>query len=126
MGARCTVTAKGGYSDLQANRSMARAFRRNAEALGRSFLEPETIPVELAGSTDMGNVSYAVPSIHPVLDIGPVCASDTIEMTAAAITPGADQCLLDGAVSMAQTVIDLWTDERLMGAVREDFAAIRR
>lgn len=121
VGASCTVRAEGGYADLRANRTMAAAFRGNAETLGRSFLDPATIPIEVAGSTDMGDVSYAVPSIHPVLDIGTVCGGHTIEMTAASITPGADRCLLDGAKSMAMTVVDLWTDADLLAAVHAEF-----
>jgi metal-dependent amidase/aminoacylase/carboxypeptidase family protein len=57
LGATCTVTALGGYKDLRSNRVLAAAFRTNAETLGRTFLDPTTIPIELAGSTDMGDVS---------------------------------------------------------------------
>ncbi len=42
-------------------------------------------------------------------------------MTAAAITPGADRCLLDGAKAMAMTVIDHWTDPSLRSAVQAEW-----
>lgn len=126
VGATCTIESVAGYADLRANVPLAAAFRANAEALGRSFLDPATIPLEVAGSTDMGNVSYAVPTIHPVLDIGTMCAGHSIEMTAASITPGADRCLLDGAKAMAMTIVDHWTDADLRQRIIDDFDAIAR
>jgi amidohydrolase len=121
IGATCTIESLGGYRDLRANRALAAAFRTNAEALGRSFLEPAAVPIEAAGSTDMGNVSHALPTIHPVLDIGTRCAGHTIEMTAASITPAADQCLVDGAKAMAATVIDYWTQPDLRERVAQEW-----
>jgi amidohydrolase len=126
LGANCRVHSEGGYRDLRANRPLAAAFRRNAERLGRSFLDPSLVPVELAGSTDMGDVSYVVPTIHPVLDVGTLCGGHTIEMTAAAVTPAADQCVIDGAISLAMTAVDVWTDAALLAAVRDDFDRRRR
>jgi len=124
VGATCTVTSLGGYADLRANAPLARAFRRNGEALGRSFIEPATIPIELAGSTDMGDVSYAVASIHPVLDVGTMCGGHTLKMTAASITPAADRCVVDGAKALAMTAIEVWTDPDLRSRIAADFAAI--
>jgi len=123
LGATCTIESLGGYLDLRANRALAAAFRVNAEALGRHFLDPATIAIEAAGSTDMGNVSYQLPVIHPVLDVGTRCAGHTIEMTAASITPNADRCLLDAAKAMAATVIDFWTRPELRDQVNAEFSA---
>lgn len=121
VGATCTVESLGGYLDLRANRTLAASFRINAESLGRSFLDPSKVPIEAAGSTDMGNVSYALPVIHPVLDVGTFCAGHTIEMTAAAITGGADRCALDGAKAMAMTVIDYWANADLRNDVQREW-----
>lgn len=65
----CTLehTWIAGCRDVRANRALAAAYRRNGEALGRTFVAPERVPVHVAGSTDMGDVSYAVLSIHPAL-----------------------------------------------------------
>lgn len=54
------------YSDLQSNNTLAELYMKNAQNLGLSL--EEEIPE--VGSTDMGNVSYNVPSIHPMLKIG--------------------------------------------------------
>jgi hypothetical protein len=71
----------------------------------------------------MGNVSYVLPTIHPVLDVGTRCAGHTLEMTAASITPAADQCLLDAAKAMAATVIDYWMRSDLRHRVAQEWAA---
>ena len=54
------------FTDLQSNDALAGLFLKNAQSLGLSLEEV----VHEVGSTDMGNVSYEVPSIHPMLKIG--------------------------------------------------------
>lgn len=71
-------------------------------------------------STDMGNVSYAMPSIHPIIGIDSSPAvNHQPEFAAAAASPSADKSIFDGAVALAWTAIDAATDEgvrnRLMG-----------
>jgi hypothetical protein len=64
----------------------------------------------VAASTDMANVSLAMPAIHPTLDIGSLPAvNHQAGFAAACVTGLADKALLDGAAAMAQTVIDLAT-----------------
>src|SRR5437764_2052285 len=53
------------YSDLRTNGPMADLYRANAERLGR---QPSGSG-QVVGSTDMGNVSYLVPSIHPMIKV---------------------------------------------------------
>jgi hypothetical protein len=61
-------------------------------------------------STDMANVSLAVPSIHPLLGIETSGAvNHQPEFTAACVGPSANRALLDGAISMAWTAIDAAT-----------------
>ena len=65
-------------------------------------------------STDMGNVSYAVPAIHPILGIDSAPAvNHQPEFTAATVTPVADQAILDGALALAWTTIDAAQDDDL-------------
>jgi metal-dependent amidase/aminoacylase/carboxypeptidase family protein len=89
---------------------MAALYRRNSEALGRAFPnlgEWETRPT---GSTDMGNVSLAMPSIHPLIGINSLPAvNHQPEFAHHCATPEADKALADGAVAMAWTCIDLAT-----------------
>jgi metal-dependent amidase/aminoacylase/carboxypeptidase family protein len=64
-----------------------------------------------AGSTDMGNVSLALPAIHPFVGINSLPAvNHQPEFTAHCIKGEADQALHDGALAMAWTVIDMAQD----------------
>ena len=56
----------------------------------------------------MGNVSHVVPTIHPMLGLHclPV-VNHQPGFTAAAATETADRAVLDGAVAMAWTAVDL-------------------
>ena len=71
-GASLEHTWLGGYLDMRSNKTLAAAYRQNGERIGREFVDPKLIPASIAGSTDMGNVSYAVPSIHPVIKMVPL------------------------------------------------------
>ena len=95
------------YAQLRHDPDIAAAYRRNAEALGRVFPDP-TAPSRPGGSTDMGNVSLALPSIHPMIGIDSLPATNhQPEFAAHCVTPGADQALVHGALAMAWTAIDL-------------------
>ncbi len=60
----------------------------------------------------MANISLAIPSIHPMLGLDCFPASNhQPEFTAACITPKADQSVVDGAIGMAWTVIDVASDD---------------
>ncbi|HTW97308.1 MAG TPA: M20 family metallopeptidase [Acidimicrobiales bacterium] len=106
------------YSEFRTDEAIAARYRANAEALGRSFTAPGERP--LTASTDMANVSLAIPAIHPTLGLGsaPV-VNHQPEFAAFCATPVADKAMLDGAAAMAWTVIDLATGEvereRLLG-----------
>jgi len=100
------------YSEFLTNEEMAALYRNNAEALGRRFQSSEERT--MSGSTDMGNVSLAIPSIHPMLGIDSLPAvNHQPEFAAAAASPAADQAVLDGAVAMAWTTIDIANDPGL-------------
>jgi amidohydrolase len=122
----CTVETRWGasdYLDLKTNAPMAAAFARNIAALGRELTPLETIPPGFAGSTDMGNVSHRVPSIHPMLAVAP---SNVIihnaEFARWAASDRGDAAVIDGAKSLAFTALDLMCDSHLMEDVRADFA----
>jgi amidohydrolase len=109
------------YSHMEPDPMLLGAYRANAEALGRHFDADDdgTPPPTL--STDMANVSLAVPTIHPLIRIETNGAvNHQREFTAAAITPSADSAVRDGAIALAWTAIDAATDpalrSRLLGA----------
>jgi len=95
------------YSHMESDPGLLALYRPNAESLGRDFsLDDEQAP-RPTFSTDMANVSLAVPTIHPLVRIeagGSV--NHQPEFAAACITPSADAAVRDGALAMAWTAID--------------------
>lgn len=111
------------YADMRTNWPLAEAYQRNAEYLGRRFERVEDIPLSRAASTDMGNVSYLVPSIHPMIAMAP---KGTVHHHRDFATWSASdegmRAAIDGAKALAMTALDFMTDgdlrERVNGAFR--------
>jgi metal-dependent amidase/aminoacylase/carboxypeptidase family protein len=113
------------YADMIHDADLVAFYRSALESMGHIFLDgggpidPDALQMTRF-STDMGNVSYAVPSIHPVIGIDSAPATNhQPEFTAATVTPAADQAIFDGAYALACTAIDAATDD----AVRARFLA---
>jgi amidohydrolase len=107
------------YSEFRGDEAIEARYRANAELLGRRFPPPPDRP--LTASTDMANVSLAIPAIHPTLDIRSAPAvNHQPEFASYCVAPPADQAILDGATAMAWTVIDCASDSserrRLLGS----------
>jgi amidohydrolase len=107
------------YAEMRQDSEIAALYQRNAESLGRRFIPLGPMLDRVAASTDMGNVSHVIPSIHPAIGINSLPAvNHQPEFTARCITESADKAVVDGALAMAWTAIDLASDiklrERLM------------
>ena len=95
------------YSEVLNNKVMYDLFIENSKDVGREMLYEDS-SIQGLGSTDMGNVSLAVPSIHPMLSIDSGKAvNHQPEFAAATITKGGHKAIFDGAYSMAATIVDL-------------------
>jgi metal-dependent amidase/aminoacylase/carboxypeptidase family protein len=95
------------YAEMIHDSALAELYRKNAESLGRVFPDLGPLRDRAAASTDMGNVSLAVPSIHPMIGIeSGTAVNHQPEFTAHCIRPAADKALLDAALAMAWTAID--------------------
>lgn len=96
------------YLELTPDQWLADVFRAEMIRLGRS---PVGVEVEAAfplGSTDMGNVTQFMPGIHPIVGIDAEGASiHQPGFTAAAAGPSADTAVIEGAVMLARTVVEL-------------------
>ncbi len=107
------------YANLVCNNRLADAYSANFQVLG------ETIDDSLragSGSTDMGNVSQVVPSIHPYVAIAqPGVAGHSVEFRAAAAEEGGRRGMILGAAAMAMTALDCLTDEKLLESIKEEF-----
>jgi amidohydrolase len=99
------------YAEMIHNREIAGIFSRNAEKLGRAFPDIDIPEQKSVASTDMGNVSQMIPSIHPMIGIDSLGAvSHQQEFAARCATESADRAVYDGALAMAWTAIDLASD----------------
>jgi len=88
-------------------------YQQNSSALGRTMNRLDDLPRETSGSTDMGNVSQVVPSIHPMLDLH--CyptVNHQPEFAAHTTSDDGTAAIREGALAMAWTVIDLAENDR--------------
>lgn len=98
-GATLEVTPAGNaYAELRQDGFLSEAYREAMSVRGREVVFNND-PV---ASTDMGNVSQLVPSIHPLLgyDVGGA-AHHTAEFAAYGSSASADRAVLDGAYGLA-------------------------
>ncbi len=122
-GTQVKLTLEMGYKNMRNNQTLARRFGRHLGRLGHEFKETD---LEVGtGSTDMGDVSQVVPSIHPYLAICQV-GQGTCHQHAfveAAASDAGIQTMLIAAKSMALTALDLLRDQELRNAVKAEFKA---
>ena len=107
----CKMDILGGdkaYSEMVHDQEIAVLFKCNAEQLGRPFPDIGAAAQKSVASTDMGNVSRVIPSIHPMIGIDSMPAvNHQREFTARCVTDAADRAACDGALAMAWTAIDV-------------------
>src|SRR6266849_8923797 len=103
---------------VSTNRPLAEAFAENAHTLGRTMRARR--PADTHGSTDMGNVTTAIPGIHPFLSIteGPV-PGHASAFTDAARTPRALETMHLAAKALAMTALDVLTEPALLKRAKE-------
>lgn len=95
------------YIDLVSDPTMTALFAANSVALGREMPTYAESGIVTSASSDMGNVSHVVPSLHPSVKIETDAVNHQPEFAAATITASGEQAMRDGALAMAHTVIDL-------------------
>ncbi len=116
------VTFSGRASTMRNNRVLAERFRANMAAYGIDDQGDDPN----AGSTDMANVSWVCPTIHPDLSIAPEgTPGHSILFRDAAATPRADETTLLAATLVAQTAYELYADPALVAAAWDEFHAQR-
>jgi amidohydrolase len=110
------------YADMRDNLPIVDLYAANATELGRPPADPGDA-FSIVGSTDMGNVSYEVPSIHPMIKVSPPHVSiHTPEFATFAGGPEGDAAVLDGAKALAMTIADLWLRPDALAAATAAFA----
>ncbi|MCI0343812.1 MAG: M20 family metallopeptidase, partial [Chloroflexi bacterium] len=107
------IEFSGGARTMLNNPVLTERWRANMAAYG---VEDEG-PDASYGSTDMGNVSWVVPAIHPDLAAVPRdTPGHSIAFRDASAGPQADHMTLLAAILVAQTAIDLYLDPGLVEA----------
>lgn len=107
------------YAPMKNNATLAQLFSQNLESLGRQV---EAFDTRFGfGSTDMGNVSQVVPSIHPTIAIAsPEVLIHTPEFAAAAASEAGQEGLMDAAKAMAMTVADI-LQPGMLDRIKQEF-----
>jgi amidohydrolase len=112
------VTFSGRATTMRNNKVLAERFRANMGAYGIADQGDDPN----AGSTDMANVSWVCPTIHPDLAIAPEgTPGHSILFRDAAATPRADETTLLAATLIAQTAYELFADPTLVEAAWKEF-----
>ncbi len=108
------------YAPLLNNMVLARLFRGNMQSMGRRVKLSD--PGQSFGSTDMGNVSQLVPSIHAGVAIAPKgVLIHSPQFAEAAASEAGIKGLLDAAKALAMTVVDLVANPGIVIKVKEEF-----
>jgi amidohydrolase len=109
------------FADIVDNIPLLAAYVSNSAQFGR-MLTTEYMAGTGGGSTDMGNISYLTPSIHPMIAVAPEGVSlHTPEFADYATNEEATRAILDGAKIMAMTAIDVWTNDALAAEIKASF-----
>jgi amidohydrolase len=119
-GAKLEYAVRKGYNAIKPNHTLAATFSGHLATLGFPL---DTAPERpRMGSTDMGDISQVLPSIHPYVSIGPkALGGHTIEFREAALSEKGFTAMLAAAKAMALTGYDLLSQPELMARVRRDF-----
>ncbi|PRI12069.1 amidohydrolase [Leucobacter massiliensis] len=111
------------YLPLKQNVALVKHWARHLERRGRTVPLTPARPAQGGPSTDMGNVSWLIPSIHPALGLGgaPDVLPHNAAFAATTIEPPAFAALADGAAALAGLAADYLADPALRDAAREEF-----
>jgi amidohydrolase len=108
------------YSEFTNHPNLNEIYKSNAEAIGRVFDDNDPRIKMNRASTDLGNISKVIASIHPYIGVNSGAAvNHQKEFAAACITADADQAVLDASKAMAMTLVEIAANEELSKYVKE-------
>jgi amidohydrolase len=120
-GCSLELVAVNSYKDIKSNPVLAERCELH---LGEVGLAPQrSAPWDRVGSTDVGDLSYAAPTLHPevaIIDEGVSC--HTHEFREAADTDRGYDALVRGAEALALTGADVASDAATRNSVRAAFS----
>ncbi|WAR25553.1 P20D2-like protein [Mya arenaria] len=107
------------YSSMLHNNTLADLYAGNL-----AIVQTESAPWDSGtppGSTDMGDVSHVVPSIHPMFYIGGTAVNHTRNFTADCGNPKAQTFAIYQAKTLAMTGVDVLLNKGLMEKIQDEF-----
>ena len=112
------------YDNLRTNRALSGIFTENLRALGEKEIHPASDGV---GSIDIGNVSHAVPAIHPWIGVGdPSLIIHSREFADHTMTEQGRTTIYKGACALAATAYDVITSKENQAKIKAEFASASR
>ena len=90
-------------------------------SVGVEFETDEERKRKFGGSTDMGNVSQVIPSLHPKFHVGAYVSNHSKEMTVVSGSDAAQPYTLAVAKALALTALDVLRDKQLLQQIKKDF-----
>lgn len=110
------------YKNLIHNVGLTKTYREHGRALGVKFTDDDMSHMEPCGaSTDAGNVSHELPTMHPVFAIPAKDKNHTLGFAEGANAPEAQAPTLRVAKMLALTALDLFTNPGLLSEVKREF-----
>jgi amidohydrolase len=107
------------YDNLVTNRALSQAITNNLKYMGVTDINP---PAPGYGSSDIGNVSQVVPSIHPYIGLGcPGVPGHTREWADSTISDKGHEALIQGTAALALTGYDVITNKELLEEIKREF-----
>lgn len=134
-GATIKLTWKMSYDDHMPNHALGRSYRHFFNCLG-GHIRPEELDIINAAtqaSTDQGNISYAIPSLHSNIwirsedeDGNQLGGPHTPDFEKAARTAEAHEMAKRAAKALAATGVDILTKPGLLEEVKREFDKMKR
>jgi amidohydrolase len=118
-GCRLKITPNNAYYDLRQNATLGRYFSETM----RSCFGMDTRQVSVGASTDFGNVSYVMPSLHPSFAIPtqPHGGNHTPEFAVSARTIEAHKICMTVTKGLAWTGFLVLSDDKFYAEMRDEF-----
>lgn len=122
-GCQVSVTDRGSIcKHMNLNEPLIRLYQRHAETYGMTFEDAESARTVLTGSSsDVGNVSHRLPTLHPTFRIESTVMNHTEEFCRVAGTKESQETALDVGKALALTAYDLLRNRRLLEAAWDYF-----
>ncbi len=125
-GARLEFSEVGNaYMSRNVNKILGEAFSKNMNAIGE---ETHTVPHGKGlGSSDIGNVSHVVPTIHPYIGISKIeINGHSTDFAKAANSEYGNEQMLKITKALAMTAIDVFTTPKLVEEMKKEFAITKK